>query len=119
MPKPQTHDDYLAQVAPAQRELLSQLRSLIHRIQPAAGECISYAVPAFKTSKPFAGYSASKAHCTFFPFSGTTLAAFADDLQDFKWSPGGVQFTAAKPLPESLIRNIIAARLKEIATTGK
>ena len=31
MPKPQTHDDYLAQVAPDKRAPLTQLRALIHQ----------------------------------------------------------------------------------------
>ncbi len=119
MPKPQTHDDYLAQVAPAQRELLTQLRTLILSIQPDAEECISYAKPAFRTTKPFAGYYASKAHCIFVSFSGTTMKTCASELTGYKWSPGGVQFAAANPLPEALIRKIIATRLKEIADTGK
>ncbi len=119
MPKPQTHDDYMAQIPPDQRELLAGLRALIHRIQPDAEECISYAIPAFRTTKPFADYSASKAHCTFVSFSGTTMKTCAADLTAFKWSSGGVQFTAAKPLPEALVGKLIATRLMEIAATGK
>ena len=81
MAKPTTIDAYLATVRGDQRLALDRLRSTIHAILPDVEECISYSMPAFRvTGHVVAGFLATAKGCSFYPFSGTTLATLADDL---------------------------------------
>jgi len=60
------------------------------------------------------GYAAMKAHLGFYVFEGDLLARFEDRLAGFSISKGTVRFTPEAPLPETLVHEIVAARLIEI-----
>ena len=112
--KPKTIDEYLATVRDDQRPALEQLRKTIKSVVPKAEECISYALPAFRLDgKVVAGFGATAKHCTFYPFSGTTVAALADDLADYETSKGSIHFQPDHPLPAALVRKIVKTRLAE------
>jgi uncharacterized protein YdhG (YjbR/CyaY superfamily) len=77
-------DNYLADIENlAEREGLEHLRKTIHEILPSAEECISYGMPAFRVQgNCVAGFLKFKHHLSFFPFSGTTLGYFAQELKN-------------------------------------
>lgn len=107
-----TVDEYLAAVPSDEaREALMELRSLIKEIVPDAQECISYGIPSYKRKGYLCGFAAFKNHCSFFP--GGTVQDYADQLQDYKISKGTIQFQPDKPIPSSLLRTIILARVAE------
>jgi uncharacterized protein YdhG (YjbR/CyaY superfamily) len=106
---------YLTSVPIAYRESLETLRSQIRAIFPNSEECLSYGMPAFKVGwKAVAGFSAFKNHLSFFPFSGSVLDGFREELKDFEYTKSGIHFTPEKPIPEELLRRIIEARMKQI-----
>lgn len=117
--KPNPIDEYLAKLPAEQRAALEKLRKQIRAAAPDAEEGISYGVPAFLWNGAVVGFGASKNHCTFFPMTGHTVAAYADELEDFETSKGAIRFTPKKPLPAALVKQIVKERLKENAEKSK
>ncbi|HEX2872995.1 MAG TPA: DUF1801 domain-containing protein [Polyangiaceae bacterium] len=115
---PKNIDDYLSRVTPAQRSALQTLRKQILAIVPAAEECISYSMPAFREpgGPVFAGFLATKQGCSYFPFSGSTLDSIAAALSAYSRTKSGLHLDPAKGLPQALLRKLIAARRAEIAS---
>ena len=110
-----TIDDYLATLSASQRKALQHLRAVIHAAAPDATECISYGVPAFRTTRVVVGFGATATHCALYLFSGTTVAKHAAKLAAFDVSKGTVRFPPDAPLPDALVRTLVADRLADIA----
>jgi uncharacterized protein YdhG (YjbR/CyaY superfamily) len=112
--KPKTIDEYLAKVSDDKRGALERLRKMIHAAVPKAEECISYGLAAFRLDgRPLVAFGATSNHCAFFPMSSFTVSAFEDELKDYDTSKGTIRFLADKPLPASLVRKLVKARVKE------
>ena len=112
--KPATMDDYLARVTGNSRVALDKLRGLIRKAVPDAEECISYAVPAFRLhGTVIAGFAATRAGCSYFPFSGSTLATLGEDLRGYDKTKSALHFSPDKPLPARLVRKLLKARIDE------
>ena len=47
--------------------------------------------------------------------SSSTVEAFKDDLKDYRTSKGTIRFQADNPLPATLVRKLVKARIAEIA----
>ena len=81
---------------------------------PKAEECVSYGLPAFRLNgSVVAGFAATAKGCSYYPFSGSTLATLARELEGYKMTPGALHFSAVKPLPTALLRKLIKARIAE------
>ncbi|MBI4822218.1 MAG: DUF1801 domain-containing protein [Deltaproteobacteria bacterium] len=104
-------DEYLDKVPEAQRAALERVRRIIHEVAPEVEETISYRVPTFDLNGHLVGFAAFKEHCSLFPMDGSTVEAFASELGDYETSKGTIQFTLERPLPDTLIRRIVEARL--------
>ncbi|MGH2582649.1 MAG: iron chaperone [Anaerolineales bacterium] len=97
------------------RATLQKIRETIRAAVPEAVEAISYGLPAFKyKGKPLAGYGSYKDHCMYFPMSGNVTAKLKKELQGYKTSKGGIHFQPDKPLPATLVRKLVRARIEEI-----
>ncbi len=112
-------DAYLAAVPEPARSALEGLRATIREAAPEAIETISYGVPTFKLHGNLVGFAAFKKHCSFFPMSGSSIEAFQGQLEGFSTSKGTIRFTPDKPIPESLLRDIVAARIAENEGRGR
>jgi len=113
-------DAYLAKVKPTHRGLLQNLRKAIHAVVPRAEECISYGLPAFRLDgKVVAGFGATSKGCSYYPFSGTTLATLADKLVDFSQTKSALHFGPDQPLSTALVRRLLNARIAETKTPSK
>lgn len=110
-------DTYIANIGnQAEQDALENLRKILHSLLPDAVECISYGMPGFRVGKHcVAGFAKFQQHLSFFPFSGTTLESFHDELDalGYIYTKSGVHFTPEKPLPHDLIARIVAKRLTE------
>ena len=103
---------YLANVPEPARSTLESVRAVIRATVPAdAMECISYGMPAFRYKGALVGYAAFKSHCSFFPMSASLLDEFANYVKNFRTAKGTLQFPLDKPLPETLIRKLVRARV--------
>ncbi len=120
MDKAKDIDGYLASVPQEQRAALQKLRKQIMAAAPGAVEGISWGMPSFKyKGKQFAGFAAFKMHCSFFPYGSWKKLVPAADLKGFEKTKGTVHFTQDKPLPASLVRKLVKAKLKENAVKYK
>ena len=112
--KPTTIDEYLAAVKGEKRAALDKLRKTIRTIVPKAEECISYGIPAFSLDGNIvAGFAATKKGCSYFPFSGSTLGSLAEEVEDYEQTKSSLHFDPAAPLPATLVRKLIKARIAE------
>ena len=89
--------------------------AVIRDAAPEAAEQISYGMPSYKQRRALVSFAAFKHHCSLFGMSGDLFDELGQDLQGWRTSKGTIQFTPERPLPEALVRRIIAARLAEIA----
>jgi uncharacterized protein YdhG (YjbR/CyaY superfamily) len=107
-------DEYLAGVSPSNRALLQSLRKTIHTIVPEVEECISYGMPAFRyRGQVIAGFQATSKGCSYYPFSGTTLKTRAIDIDGYGKTKSALHFGPDRPLPASLVRKLLKARIAE------
>jgi uncharacterized protein YdhG (YjbR/CyaY superfamily) len=106
-------DAYLRGVPPESRTVLENIRKTIKAAAPKAEELISYQVPAFKHCGMLVYYAAFKSHCSFFVASKSMMEELRDDLKPFDTSGVTIRFTPERPLPASLVRKIVRARIEE------
>ena len=105
---------YLAAVPEPGRTTLEKVRAAIRASAPQdAAECISYGMPAFRYKGALVGYAAFKKHCSFFPMSASLLDDFAAEIAPFRTSKGTLQFPLDKPLPATLIKKMVKARVAQ------
>jgi uncharacterized protein YdhG (YjbR/CyaY superfamily) len=111
--RPKNFQEYLASVPQPARGRLKELRAAIcSAVPPKAIETISYGIPAFKGDRVLVWFAAFSTHCSLFPTSAV-IAAFKDELKDFSTSKGTVHFPIDKPLPVTLIKKLVRARVAE------
>jgi len=109
---PSTIDEYLSRVSDDKRAALERLRKTILGVVPTAEECISYQMPAFRYDGRVLVYFAAAAnHCAFYP--GGMVNDFKDELEAYETSKGTIRFQPEHPLPASLVRKIVKARVAQ------
>ncbi len=111
-------DGYLGGVPDDQRAALQALRETILAVAPGAVECLSYGMPAFRVDgRVICYFAAAKAHCAFYP--GGLTDDFAAELTGFSTSKGTIRFQPAKPIPDPLLRRIIADCVARSSARGR
>ena len=109
-------DAYLEATPQPHRKTLTALRQALRRLLPHAEEGMSYGMPCLKVDgKGVAGFAAFKAHCTYFPMSGSVVGTLKKELAAYRISKGGVPFAADKGLPPALVKKLVQARLRELS----
>jgi uncharacterized protein YdhG (YjbR/CyaY superfamily) len=107
-------DEYLRELEEPKRGTLQALRSTILEIVPEAEQVISYRVPAFRVEgMTVAGFAAFRNHLSYLPFSGSVLSQLTDELQGYTMTKSSLHFAVDQPLPETLVKKLIAVRLAE------
>lgn len=118
--KTKTFDEYLAALDDDQRAALEKLRKIIKAAAPKAEECISYGLAAFRLDgKPLVALGATANHCAFYLMSNSTVGAHAEELKKYDTSTGTIRLTADKPLPATLVRKLVKARIAENGERSK
>jgi uncharacterized protein YdhG (YjbR/CyaY superfamily) len=113
---PTSVESYLGALPKESRAILERLRRAIKAAAPDATETISYQMPAFKDHGRFlVSYAAFRDHFSLFPASYAVMEAFREELKPFFSGKGTLRFTADKPIPTSIVKRIVKARLEEIA----
>ncbi|MBV8211746.1 MAG: DUF1801 domain-containing protein [Verrucomicrobia bacterium] len=108
---PKSIDEYLAGVPEPARSTLNKIRATIRSaVPPEATEVISYRIPAFKYKGMLVWFGAFSDHCSLFPGPGI-MEAFKDELKRYPIAKGTIQFPLDKPLPATLLKRIVKARV--------
>lgn len=117
-----TVDEYIAQFPADIQKILESLRKVIKETAPAAKEKISYQMPTFYLHGNLVHFAAYKNHIGFYPTS-SGIAAFQQEISNYKNSKGAVQLPLDKPLPYELISKIVefrvAENIKKVEEKGK
>ena len=76
-------------------------------------------MPAFRVDgRVVAGFQATAAGCSYYPFSGSTLDALGDALDGFSRTRSALHFDADRPLSAALVRRLIRARRAELSAAA-
>jgi len=108
MPSFSSVDEYIAAQSVEMQARLRELRAIIRQVVPDATEVISYDMPTYKLGGRRVQFGAAKRHCALY---GSAIDRFTNELRDFKTLKGTVQFPLDRPIPENLVRNLVAAKL--------
>ena len=96
------------------RAALDNLRNTIQASAPRAEECISYQLPAFRLDgRLLVWFGASARHCAFYP--GAVVEAHKHELKNFDTSKGAIRFQPDHPLPATIVRKLVKARIAKNA----
>ena len=110
---PRTIDEYLAPLSDEKRAALEKLRKTIRSAAPAAQECISYGIPAFRLGgRMLMAFGAASNHCAFYP-GALPLKVHGKALEAYDTSKGTIRFQPEKPIPASFVQKIVKARIAE------
>jgi uncharacterized protein YdhG (YjbR/CyaY superfamily) len=110
-----TIDDYLADLPEDVRNELQRIRTIISSTVPGLKERIAYKICVFSLKKDVVGFASHKKWCSFYTMSPPLVKSMEKDLQDYRVSGTTIHFAPQEPLPESLIKKIVRARLKEMS----
>lgn len=106
-------DAYLAALPEPQRSTLEEMRRRVLEVLPDAEQGISYGMPAFASrGRTIAGFAAFKHHLSYLPHSGSVLASLGESLGDREHTRGSLHFPPGEPLPRTLVRQLIEAKLR-------
>jgi uncharacterized protein YdhG (YjbR/CyaY superfamily) len=107
-------DDYLAGLDEPKRSTLHQLRESIIALVPDVEQGIYYGCPAFwLNGKAIAGFAAFKGHLSYFPHSGSVIAALGDEVAGYTTSKGALQFPIDVPLSRELVERLLKTRIAQ------
>ncbi|MGN6782019.1 MAG: iron chaperone [Marmoricola sp.] len=113
-------DAYLANLEEPKRSTLEALRRSIRAVVPEAEEGLSYRMPAFRVDgKVVAGFAAFKHHLAYLPHSGEVLATLGERLSGYEHTAGSLHFAVDTPLPDDLVRALVAAKLSVIRSVAE
>ena len=107
------HIKEMYNAAPKQhRQTMLEMRNRILEIVPEAEEVISYGMPAFKVDGDIvAGLLDNRNHVGYYPFSGSVLHQYPEELAKFSKSKAALHVPIDKPLTKTLLKKLIRARL--------
>jgi len=107
-----TIDEYIEAFPDNIRAVLKDIRHTVHTAAPGATEAIAYQMPTFRLHGNLVHFAAFKNHIGFFP-TPSGIEAFKQEIAQYKWAKGSVQFPLAKPIPYDLIARIVKYRVEE------
>lgn len=124
MPKtkhdPDAVDAYLAGLPDDRRRALEELRQLVKATVPGVQERISYGTSViFARKRDLVGFVAQEKHLAFFTMSPELARAMQDEIEKtHRVSGATIHFSPEGPLPASLVKRILQARLREESERG-
>lgn len=111
--------DYLETVDPGRRPLLERVVAIACDGAPQAEEGHGYGLAALRVAgKPLLAVQATAHHLALYPFSSAVVAEVAADLPDHVLSKGAIRFDVDHPVPDAVVRRVVALRLAEIRGPG-
>ncbi|MBK9577601.1 MAG: DUF1801 domain-containing protein [Fibrobacterota bacterium] len=109
---PKTIDEYIAAQPADIQKVLQKIRRLIAKTAPDASEAMAYGIPTFRRKGNLVHFAGFKSHIGFYP-SPSGITAFREEIAQYKWAKGSVQFPLDQPIPYDLIERITRFRVRE------
>ena len=99
---------YISGFDPEKQKILNEVYRIIKKTAPTeAVESIAYKMPTFRYRGNLIHFAMFKKHLGLYPGSAA-MEYFSEDLKKYKTSKGTVQVPLDEPVPEQLIRNLVA-----------
>lgn len=106
---------YLAAQPPHARAVLEQIREAIRSVAPDAVDSFSYRIPGVKLEgKALVWYAGFRQHTSLYPIGDAIRGRHAAQLEGLETSKGTVRFPLDAPLPVTLVKSLVNARVDEI-----
>lgn len=108
-----TIDEYIANYPAELQVILQDLRKFIKDCAPDATEKISWGMPTFVIyGFNLVHFAVNKGYIGFYP-ADTGVAAFKDELTEYKTTKGSIHLPLNKEMPYDLIKKIVEYRVME------
>lgn len=105
-------DDYIGSVDDPAAAMLSRIRDLVREAAPEATERMAYGMPTWWLNGNLVHAAVFARHVGFYP-GADGVAQVEGRLADFVHAKGSIQFPLDRPLPEDLVRDVIAFRVTQ------
>ncbi len=116
MEKPKSVEAYFKGLTDESRAALQKLRGTIAAAVPDAEQAIAWSMPGFRLDgKALVGYAAFEDHYSFFPMSKQAIEAHRDELGAHVTGKGTISFDYGERLPVGLVKEVVKARVAEVA----
>ena len=110
---------YLSSLPADARRELRKIRAVVRAGAPGATEVFSYGIPGFRLDgRPLVWYAAFKHHCSLYPIGASIRRDHARQLKGYETSTGTVRFPLSKPVPTTLVKRLVKARVAELGAKG-
>lgn len=104
-PAPESVTAYLASLPPVARNKVNELRRLVKTVVPEAEEVISYGIIGYKRNGMLVYVAGYPGHVSVYPIP----KAMEETVQAHKSGKSTLRFPLDRPLPEGLIKEVVAA----------
>lgn len=106
-------DEYISMCPIELQDRLQELREVIKKNAPGAIEKISWNMPTFYQNGNLIHFFLHKHHIGLYP-GAEAVEHFRKKLVDYKASKGAIQLPLDKPLPKTLIEEIVKYNVSKI-----
>jgi uncharacterized protein YdhG (YjbR/CyaY superfamily) len=112
---------YLATLSSEEQQTLQRLRTLIKEIVPQVEERVSYGTTVmFSLGYDLVGFVSQPKHLSFFTASPKLAQSMKGEIaKTHKVSGATIHFSPDNPLPPSMVKKIVKARVRENAALSK
>lgn len=110
---------YLASLPPESRRELKRVRAAARSVAPSATELISYRIPTLKLDgRALLYYAAWKNQISLYPVTANTRRVLPE-IRRYETHKGTVRFPLDKPVPISLVKRLVKARVSELTSKAR
>ena len=105
-------DQYIRSFPAPTRKILKELRAVMRKAAPHAGEKLSYGIPTLFQNGNLVHYAAYENHIGLYG-APSEPQAFDRKLQKYRTGKGTLRFPIDQPIPLALVREIVKRRVEE------